>query len=99
MARKSREELYQAKRDEFNAKLQAERTANRRQVRQQEAKQNAIVGRIIRERVESGRWPRERFDAMLDEDLVKPHERKLFELEPQDEDGQTTAEGVEDVSS
>ncbi len=71
-----------AQRDELNRKIQRTLAREQRLERTQEAQRDSIVGRLVRARVATGRWPRDRFDALLDEDLTKPGERNLFGLPP-----------------
>jgi len=72
-------------------KLRQQRTEARKRAvetqreRKNETRRKFIVGSVVLERVRLGTIDREQFRGWLDQDLTRPEDRILFELQPKTE--------------
>ena len=69
-----------AKKQKLEARKKA---AESKRKRADDTRRKILIGSIVLSRVESGRWPKEKLIAMLNEHLSREDDRKLFQLDPQ----------------
>ena len=58
------------------------RSAETKKRRADDTRRKILIGAIVLARVESGQWPRDKFNTMLETDLIRDDDRDLFDLLP-----------------
>ena len=58
------------------------RKAETKKRRADDTRRKILIGAIVLARVESGQWPRDKFNTMLETDLIRDDDRALFDLLP-----------------
>jgi len=71
--------LKQAKAKKQKIEAQQKALANKKK-RNEETRRKVLVGATVLAKVKSGEWPQDRFMAMMNAALSRPHDRALFDL-------------------
>ena len=58
------------------------RRAETKKRRSDDTRRKILIGAIVLARVESGQWPRDKFNTMLETNLIRDDDRALFGLLP-----------------
>ena len=72
---------------QLKAQIQQAKAVERTLEKKRDTRRKILIGAAVMARVERGEWPQQDLLKMMDGFLTRPHERVLFDLNTQGEDG------------